>query len=193
MSMNNSHPRYLCDFHVPPIDILRSNTASSIMVILHGINKRQEGCLGLSFPEFSDESLGNVIRVIGYNKNELLQFKRHPLIQLLSKNQTVEISSILECPAGDSELRFIRDRRHDRRTIGHWTNLGLSEREAEERIAMLDAIEDPLHYIWIRSKSGHLFKIYIRKEMSAQRHDGCFNSYGLSSNGVTVPGKGRGN
>ncbi|MRI34281.1 type I-F CRISPR-associated endoribonuclease Cas6/Csy4 [Endozoicomonas sp. OPT23] len=188
MTRVNSKPRFICDFHVPPIDILRSNTASTIMVILHGINKRQEGALGLSFPEYSDESLGNLIRVVSYDKNDLTNFKRHPLIQLLKKNQSVDIPPIRESTEQQSELRFIRDRRNDRRIIGHWTNLGLSEKEAEEKISVLDKITDPLHYIWIRSKSGHLFKIYIRKESSPQRHDGSFSSYGLSSAGATVPG-----
>ena len=179
--------RYLCDFRTPPVDILRSNTASTIMVILHGINKREEGTLGLSFPEYSDDNLGNVIRIISYNQNDLIHFKRHPIVQLLKKNNSVHISNITDCSGQRSEFRFMRDRRHDRRTVGHWTNQGLSESDAEERIAMLDDITDPLHYIWMRSKSGHLFKIYIRKEISEQRHDGCFTNYGLSSSGVTVP------
>ena len=188
MSDLNNCSRYICDFHIPPVDILRSNTASTILVILHGINKRQEGALGLSFPNYSDDNLGNVIRVVSYNRNDLLSFKRHPLIQLLQKNQSVDMKPVSHCSESHSEIRFIRDRRYDRRRVGHWTNLGLTEREAEERISILDEINEPLHYIWIRSKSGHLFKIYIRKEVSHQRHDGSFSSYGLSSSGVTVPG-----
>jgi len=178
----------MCEFKTPPIDTIRSQTASTLMIILHGINKRKLGVLGLSLPEYNEENLGDIFRIISFNKNNLIEYIHHPIIQLLIKTQAVTNASIIESVNSKNEIRFIRDRRYDRRRIGHWVNQGYSENEAKERITMLNEIKEPLHFIWMRSNNGNLFKIYIRKESTPNRLDGLFNSYGLSKEGATVPG-----
>ena len=179
--------RYICDITLAPVELSKSHAASTLMVILHGINKRQSGPLGFSFPQFSEDSLGNIIRLVSYDASQLKGFINNPVIQLLEKNRSVSINSIRENENSGKECCFIRDRRPDRRKMGHWIRSGYSEEEAMEKINLQSEISDPLHFIWMRSKTGHLFKLYIRKEVYTHRQDGAFNSYGLSKAGVTVP------
>ncbi len=181
-------PRYTADIHVPPIEVVRSHVASTLMVILHGINKRGgKGYLGMAFPEFNDESFGNVIRIVSYKHKELMNYITHPVIDLMIKNQSATASSIRKDEEGAGEYRFARDRRPDRRKIGHWINQGYTEQQASEIMAEIRPIEDTLHSIWMRGNKGDCYKIYIRKEFSSSRQDGLFSSYGLSNGGVTVP------
>ncbi|WP_263079903.1 type I-F CRISPR-associated endoribonuclease Cas6/Csy4 [Endozoicomonas sp. Mp262] len=165
--------RFYMDYQLPGVELINTSTISSIITILHGYQARNELSLGLSFPEFSDFSLGNILRIISTSKHDLMKFNSHSIIQLLQKNNNISPGSIITEHKKEKQYRFIRDRRLDRRTASRWVRKkSLTEHEALDKVNYTKRkfpIKDTLHGIWLRSKKGQLFKIYIRKELANEQ------------------------
>ena len=184
--------RFYMDYQLPGVELINSNAISSIVTILHGYQARNELSLGLSFPEFSDVGLGNVLRIISTTEHDLKKFNSHSIIQLLHKNNNIVSGGVVIENDHEKQYRFIRDRRLDRRTPSRWVRKKtLTEQEAVDNVNYTKRkypIKDTLHGIWLRSKKGQLFKIYIRKELADEPVYGDFSSYGLAgANKITVP------
>lgn len=168
---------------------------------MHGfINNNLTGknSVGVSFPLWTDESLGSAIAFVAEDKELLIGLSFQPYFSMMKEEGLFEISSILPVDKENKEVRFIRNQ-----AIGK-SFLGSKKRRmkrAQLRAEKLDFIATPkvneervfdsFHRVVLSSQSTQQdIVLHIQKQECDEVTLNHFNSYGLATNQAwkgTVP------
>ncbi len=176
---------------------------NNIMHVIHGIlSKYDISNIGVSFPEYSENNLGSIVRIFG-NEDNLMRVVDNDGIQTLIKRNMVNME-IDEVPSNATYVQYKRSRidllkgntRNSRyqQKIGYLKGKGVVvdsdiRKEIKDRMRK----ETPKYpFIGTASKStgGCKFMLYVKKVVHVEQIPvkmGEYTSYGLSKNGSCVP------
>lgn len=165
----------------------------------HERNTQFKNSVGICFPLWNEQTVGNVITFVSTNESILTGLSYQPYFSTMMNENLFEISDIKVVPEYVEEARFVfnktiqkifngskkrRIKRAMKRAeeFGHtFTPISVEEREFKL-----------FHEILISSQSsGHEFVLHIQRQYPVQAEIGQgFNGYGFSSNQLwqgTVP------
>ncbi|MFV8409332.1 type I-F CRISPR-associated endoribonuclease Cas6/Csy4 [Vibrio owensii] len=184
---------YFCIRYTPvqaDYELLAGRCISQMHLFM--VNNRQVmNKIGVSFPDWSDVTVGQTIAFVADDKEVMVGLSFQPYFSLMVNEGLFEISSVCEVPDTAIEVRFIRNQ-----TIGK-SFLGSKKRRIKRSMAraeLLDAgtslpvtneerIVDSFHRIPISSgSSGEDYILFVQKEFVSERGAVNFNSYGLATN-----------
>ncbi|MEF1169005.1 type I-F CRISPR-associated endoribonuclease Cas6/Csy4 [Vibrio campbellii] len=193
---------YFCIRYTPvqaDYELLAGRCISQMHLFM--VNNRQAiNKIGVSFPDWSDVTVGQTIAFVAEDKEMMIGLSFQPYFSLMVNEGLFEISSVCEVPDTAIEVRFTRNQ-----TIGK-SFLGSKKRRIKRSMAraeLLDAgtslpvtnekrVIDSFHRIPITSaSSGEDYILFVQKEFVSERVAANFNSYGLATNQErkgTVPG-----
>lgn len=156
------------------------------------VNNRQAmNKIGVSFPDWSDVTVGQTIAFVAEDKDMMVGLSFQPYFSVMVNEGLFEISSVCEVPDIAVEVRFTRNQ-----TIGK-SFLGSKKRRIKRSMARseLSGVEpslpatneervvDSFHRIPISSgSSGEDYMLFAQKELASERVAANFNSYGLATN-----------
>nr|PMF33579.1 type I-F CRISPR-associated endoribonuclease Cas6/Csy4 [Vibrio cyclitrophicus] len=156
------------------------------------VNNRQAmNKIGVSFPDWSDVTVGQTIAFVAEDKEMMVGLSFQPYFSVMVNEGLFEISSVCEVPDTAVEVRFTRNQ-----TIGK-SFLGSKKRRIKRSMARaeLSGVEpslpatneeriiDSFHRIRISSgSSGESYILFVQKELVSERDAANFNSYGLATN-----------
>ncbi|MEZ9128193.1 type I-F CRISPR-associated endoribonuclease Cas6/Csy4 [Vibrio splendidus] len=156
------------------------------------VNNRQAmNKIGVSFPDWSDATVGQTIAFVAEDKEMMVGLSFQPYFSVMVNEGLFEISSVCEVPDTAAEVRFVRNQ-----TIGK-SFLGSKKRRIKRSMARaeLSGVEpslpatneerviDSFHRIPISSgSSGEDYNLFVQKEFVGERVAANFNSYGLATN-----------
>lgn len=156
------------------------------------VNNRQAmNKIGVSFPDWSDVTVGQTIAFVAEDKDMMVGLSFQPYFSVMVNEGLFEISSVCEVPDTAAEVKFVRNQ-----MIGK-SFLGSKKRRIKRSMAraqLLDAgtslpvtneerIVDSFHRIPISSSSsGEDYILFVQKELVSERGVANFNSYGLATN-----------
>ena len=184
---------YFCIRYTPvqaDYELLAGRCISQMHLFM--VNNRQVmNKIGVSFPDWSDVTVGQTIAFVADDKEVMVGLSFQPYFSLMVNEGLFEISSVCEVPDSAIEVRFVRNQ-----TIGK-SFLGSKKRRIKRSMAraeLLDAgtslpvtneerIVDSFHRIPISSaSSGEDYILFVQKELVGERGAANFNSYGLATN-----------
>ncbi|MHB9954811.1 type I-F CRISPR-associated endoribonuclease Cas6/Csy4 [Vibrio campbellii] len=184
---------YFCIRYTPvqaDYELLAGRCISQMHLFM--VNNRQSiNKIGVSFPDWSDVTVGQTIAFVAEDKEMMIGLSFQPYFSLMVNEGLFEISSVFEVPDNAIEVRFTRNQ-----TIGK-SFLGSKKRRIKRSMAraeLLDAgtslpvtneerIVDSFHRIPISSGStGEDYILFVQKEFVSERGAVNFNSYGLATN-----------
>ncbi|WP_114784334.1 type I-F CRISPR-associated endoribonuclease Cas6/Csy4 [Vibrio tetraodonis] len=147
--------------------------------------------VGVSFPNWSESTVGQTIAFVADDKEILIGLSFQPYFSLMVNEGLFEISSACEVPDTAEEVRFVRNQ-----TIGK-NFLGSKKRRIKRSLARAelfgveqslpltneDRVIDHFHRIPISSGSSEQdYMLFVQKECSEECVAANFNSYGLATN-----------
>lgn len=184
---------YFCIRYTPvqaDYELLAGRCISQMHLFM--VNNRQAmNKIGVSFPDWSDVTVGQTIAFVADDKEVMVGLSFQPYFSLMVNEGLFEISSVFEVPDNAIEVRFTRNQ-----TIGK-SFLGSKKRRIKRSMARaeLSGVElllpatneerviDSFHRIQISSaSSGEYYILFVQKESVGERVAGNFNSYGLATN-----------
>ena len=184
---------YFCIRYTPvqaDYELLAGRCISQMHLFM--VNNRQVmNKIGVSFPDWSDVTVGQTIAFVADDKEVMVGLSFQPYFSLMVNEGLFEISSVCEVPDTAIEVRFTRNQ-----TIGK-SFLGSKKRRIKRSMAraeLLDAgtslpvsneerVVDSFHRIPISSgSSGEDYILFVQKEFVSERGAVNFNSYGLATN-----------
>lgn len=187
---------YYVDFEILGAPCDGAFLRNKVFNLIHGtLNQNFAGKIGLSFPDYKENTLGKRIRAFGTFEDLNVLTHQSKLIGL-AESGAVRINAILPVPKLVSAARFIRDRRMEKQAKAF---LARSKRRREKRGTQEKSIAQPhqqnendkttiLPYLKLQSTSNRFtFSLYIRKEPAIDIQHGTYSGYGLSHDGSTVP------
>ncbi|WP_153446846.1 type I-F CRISPR-associated endoribonuclease Cas6/Csy4 [Vibrio algicola] len=168
---------------------------------LHGfINNNLTGKnqVGVSFPLWSDDTLGNAVAFVADDKELLIGLSFQPYFSLMKSEELFDLSPVVPVPTDLPEIRFVRNQ-----TIGK-SFLGSKRRRmkrAQSRAETMGKLITPqpneerefelFHRVPLTSKStGEEMMLHVQKQSNVEVVDTNFNAYGLATNQAwkgTVP------
>ncbi|CAH6869558.1 CRISPR-associated endonuclease Csy4 [Vibrio chagasii] len=156
------------------------------------VNNRQAmNRIGVSFPDWNESSVGQIIAFVAEDKEMLIGLSFQPYFSMMVNDGLFEISSVCEVPDIAVEVRFVRNQ-----TIGK-SFLGSKKRRIKRSMARAelsgdepslpatneDRVIDSFHRIPISSGSSEEdYILFVQKELVSERVAANFNSYGLATN-----------
>ncbi|YCO02798.1 type I-F CRISPR-associated endoribonuclease Cas6/Csy4 [Vibrio sp. VNB-15] len=184
---------YFCIRYTPvqaDYELLAGRCISQMHLFM--VNNRQSiNKIGVSFPDWSDVTVGQTIAFVAEDKEMMIGLSFQPYFSLMVNEGLFEISSVCEVPDNALEVRFTRNQ-----TIGK-SFLGSKKRRIKRSMAraeLLDAgtslpvtneerIVDSFHRVPISSgSSGEDYMLFVQKVLVSERGAANFNSYGLATN-----------
>lgn len=184
---------YFCIRYTPvqaDYELLAGRCISQMHLFM--VNNRQAmNKIGVSFPDWSDVTVGQTIAFVADDKEMMIGLSFQPYYSLMVNEGLFEVSSVCEVPDNALEVRFTRNQ-----TIGK-SFLGSKKRRIKRSMAraeLLDAgtslpvtneerVVDSFHRIPISSgSSGEDYILFVQKEFVCERGAVNFNSYGLATN-----------
>ncbi|PTP67306.1 type I-F CRISPR-associated endoribonuclease Cas6/Csy4 [Vibrio splendidus] len=184
---------YFCIRYTPvqaDYELLAGRCISQMHLFM--VNNRQAmNSIGVSFPDWNESSVGQIIAFVAEDKDMLIGLSFQPYFSLMINEGLFEVSSVCEVPDTAVEVRFVRNQ-----TIGK-SFLGSKKRRIKRSMvrAELSGVEpslpatneerviDSFHRIPISSgSSGEDYILFVQKESVGERVAGNFNSYGLATN-----------
>lgn len=164
--------------------------AGRCISVLHGfVAKQNSNSIGVAFPSWSTDSLGNSIAFVSKESSLLDDFASQPYFQAMQGEGFVESTSLLNVPEGLGEVRFVRNQRAAKMFPGEKRRrLKRAKKRAAERgedfvpvISSLVQEESLLHPILMDSKSSQQrYLLFIQKEeVEEPVYD--YNSYGFAT------------
>ncbi|MDA0123230.1 type I-F CRISPR-associated endoribonuclease Cas6/Csy4 [Vibrio sp. MM46] len=184
---------YFCIRYTPvqaDYELLAGRCISQMHLFM--VNNRQAmNKIGVSFPDWSDVTVGQTIAFVADDKEVMVGLSFQPYFSLMVNEGLFEISSVCEVSDTAIEVRFVRNQ-----TIGK-SFLGSKKRRIKRSIARaeLSGVEpslpatneervvDSFHRIPISSgSSGEDYILFVQKELVSERGEANFNSYGLATN-----------
>lgn len=162
------------------------------LFIMHGyICKQNIQGIGISFPHWSDESIGNVIAFFYYDKAALNTLSQQRFFIDMKECGFFSISSIEQVPVDCPEVRFKRNQTikkifpgEKRRRLERLKKRALAQgREFKPEKLKIVREFDSFHQISVDSVSKSAdVQLYIQKELGVEYCESSFNSYGLATN-----------
>lgn len=155
------------------------------------ISKNKIQDLGISFPEWSNSSLGQVISFIHKSTATLDDFKKQAYFIDMLDCGFFKISETLLVPDTCQEVRFVRNQSISKSFQGSAKRrLKRLKKRAENQGRPFNPQKpispkevDLFHRVLMSSSSNQQdFIIHIQKENNVEISTPCFNSYGLSTN-----------
>ncbi|NVO75339.1 type I-F CRISPR-associated endoribonuclease Cas6/Csy4 [Photobacterium damselae] len=156
------------------------------------VNNRQAmNKIGVSFPDWSDATVGQTIAFVAEDKEMMIGLSFQPYFSLMVNEGLFEISSICEVSVNALEVRFVRNQ-----TIGK-SFLGSKKRRIKRSMARSelfsagtslpvtneDRVIDSFHRIPVSSgSSAQDYILFVQKELVGELVTANFNSYGLATN-----------
>ncbi|WP_435248851.1 type I-F CRISPR-associated endoribonuclease Cas6/Csy4 [Vibrio sp. nBUS_14] len=156
------------------------------------VNNRQAmNKIGVSFPYWSDVTVGQTIAFVAEDKDMMVGLSFQPYFSMMVNEGLFEISSVCEVPDTVAEVRFVRNQ-----MIGK-SFLGSKKRRIKRSMARSELsgagpslpvnneerVIDSFHRIPISSgSSGEDYMLFVQKEFVGDRVAANFNSYGLATN-----------
>ncbi|MCD9523204.1 type I-F CRISPR-associated endoribonuclease Cas6/Csy4 [Photobacterium carnosum] len=179
--------RYLVD------DIDVGLVAGRCISILHGVlcskaNKYRG--IGVAFPQWSSDNLGNEIAFVSSDKSALQFLINQPYFEMMVSDNVFAISCVCIVPNDLPEVRFKRNQNIAKCFTGEKRRrLERAKRRAKERGEIFEPINDYqnrevgiFHRVFMTSKqSGQRYILHIQKELSLSVSD-TFTSYGFATN-----------
>ena len=184
---------YFCIRYTPvqaDYELLAGRCISQMHLFM--VNNRQAmNKIVVSFPDWSDVTVGQTIAFVADDKEMMIGLSFQPYYSLMVNEGLFEVSSVCEVPDNALEVRFTRNQ-----TIGK-SFLGSKKRRIKRSMAraeLLDAgtslpvtneerVVDSFHRIPISSgSSGEDYILFVQKEFVCERGAANFNSYGLATN-----------
>ncbi|MEZ8639207.1 type I-F CRISPR-associated endoribonuclease Cas6/Csy4 [Vibrio splendidus] len=184
---------YFCIRYTPvqaDYELLAGRCISQMHLFM--VNNRQAiNKIGVSFPDWSDVTVGQTIAFVAEDKEMMIGLSFQPYFSLMVNEGLFEISSVFEVPDNAIEVRFTRNQ-----TIGK-SFLGSKKRRIKRSMAraeLLDAepslpvtneerVIDSFHRIPISSgSSAQDYILFVQKESVGERVAANFSSYGLATN-----------
>ncbi|WP_305374061.1 type I-F CRISPR-associated endoribonuclease Cas6/Csy4 [Photobacterium leiognathi] len=180
--------RYLVD------DIDLGLVAGRCVNILHGVllsKKNQYSGIGVSFPKWSNSSLGNEIAFVSYDRHALDYLIQQPYFEMMMNEKIFLISSVNTVPKELPEVSFRRNQNIAKCFTGEKRRrLQRAKRRAEERGEAFEPVKvhqsrevELFHSVFMNSKkSGQKFLLHIQRYSSPDIVFESYNSYGFSTN-----------
>ncbi|KLE25854.1 type I-F CRISPR-associated endoribonuclease Cas6/Csy4 [Vibrio diabolicus] len=180
---------YFCIRYTPvqaDYELLAGRCISQMHLFM--VNNRQAmNKIGVSFPDWSDVTVGQTIAFVADDKEMMVGLSFQPYFSLMVNEGLFEISSVCEVLDTAIEVRFVRNQ-----TIGK-SFLGSKKRRIKRSMARAfepslpvtneERVIDSFHRIPISSgSSGEDYILFVQKELVSERGVGSFNSYGLATN-----------
>ena len=169
--------------------------------IMHGfINKNPTGknAVGVSFPFWTEESLGNAIAFVAEDKELLIGLSFQPYFSLMKEEGLFELSGVLPVADDAKEVRFIRNQAIGKSFLGSKRRRMKRAQDRAEKLGNIqpnkvneDRVFDNFHRIPLSSQSTNQdIMLHVQKEECVDIRLNHFNSYGLATNQAwkgTVP------
>ncbi|EGR0692730.1 type I-F CRISPR-associated endoribonuclease Cas6/Csy4 [Vibrio parahaemolyticus] len=184
---------YFCIRYTPvqaDYELLAGRCISQMHLFM--VNNRQSiNKIGVSFPDWSDVTVGQTIAFVAEDKEMMIGLSFQPYFSLMVNEGLFEISNVFEVPDNAIEVRFTRNQ-----TIGK-SFLGSKKRRIKRSMARAELLDvgtslpvtneerivDSFHRIPISSgSSGEDYILFVQKEFVSERGAVNFNSYGLATN-----------
>ncbi|HIF9059471.1 TPA: type I-F CRISPR-associated endoribonuclease Cas6/Csy4 [Photobacterium damselae] len=164
------------------------------LTILHGFNyKYNTRSIGVSFPEWCDDTIGKKISFISTNRIELDLLLKHQYFTQMRKLSYFDISTTNQVPDDCEYVSFIRNqlidkstpagqirkqKRLEKRAIARQELFSISHIKQRESIVL-----HPYHSIEINSRSkSSFFRLNIQMKVeNSLAGSSTFSSYGLSN------------
>lgn len=160
--------------------------------VMHGfICKREIQGLGVSFPAWSDASIGHVIAFVHEDKGVLNELKLQGYFQDMQECGFFSVGDVGAVPDDCNEVRFKRNQSIAKMFAGEARRrLKRLEKRAHARGESFTPSKcceprelDNFHCIAIESKStGQGFLLHVQKEKVRRPEQAEFNQYGLATN-----------
>ncbi|WP_028764245.1 type I-F CRISPR-associated endoribonuclease Cas6/Csy4 [Shewanella colwelliana] len=160
--------------------------------IMHGfICKHEIKGLGVSFPAWSDTSIGHVIAFVHKDKGVLSELKQQGYFQDMQECGFFSVGDVGAVPDDCNEVRFKRNQSiakifvgEARRRLKRLEKRALARGEPFTTSKCYEPRElDNFHCIAIESKStGQDFLLHVQKEKVRRPEQAEFNQYGLATN-----------
>lgn len=168
--------------------------------ILHGVicNVGTSG-IGVAFPRWSEQSIGNVIAFVSVSKELLITLAQQSYFQMMRNDCVFKVSEVFPVIDSLAEVRFVRNQQVAKSFRGEKKRrYERAKRRAEARgesynppISPVEREVSLFHRAHVGSKStGERFVLHIQCEEGLQEKYHCYNSYGLATNAEhrgTVP------
>ncbi|WP_028116280.1 type I-F CRISPR-associated endoribonuclease Cas6/Csy4 [Ferrimonas senticii] len=185
--------RYFFAIRYLPVDVDACLLAGRCISVLHGFLCRHQvaGGIGVSFPDWTEASLGNSIAFVCANKALLEHFSKQNYFDIMASDQLFECTEIHPVSRSCPEVRFKRNQSIAKCFPGEKRRrLERAKRRAEDRgevfQPVVDVIErriDPFHSVLMHSKStGQQFLLHIQKELNLCERSDSYGQYGLGTN-----------
>ncbi|MDG1752495.1 MAG: type I-F CRISPR-associated endoribonuclease Cas6/Csy4 [Thalassotalea sp.] len=162
------------------------------LFIMHGyICKQNIQGIGVSFPRWSDESIGNVIAFFYSDKDVLNVLSRQRFFNDMKECGFFSLSEVVEVPTDCPEVRFKRNqtikkifpaekkrrlKRLEKRAQAQGKNFN------PEKLTSVREF-DLFHQVSVASVSKSVdVELFIQKELGVEYSESSFNSYGLATN-----------
>lgn len=175
--------------------------AGRCISIMHGFTTKIQTSayqVGVVFPKWSNNSLGNIIGFVAEDEKALIGLSYQPYFSTMKSEQLFDISPIEPVPTALDEVRFVRNTAIEKTFLGskkRRINRTLKRAEYSGKTHTLRNREerefDLYHSIPISSiSSGEDFLLNIQKEQVCNKEAPNFNGYGFATNQArrgTVP------
>ncbi len=157
------------------------------------VNNRQAiNKIGVSFPDWSDVTVGQTIAFVAEDKEMMIGLSFQPYFSLMVNEGLFEISSVYEVPDTAAEVRFTRNQTIGKSFLGSKKKRRIKRSMARAELAGVEPslpvtneerVIDSFHRIPISSgSSGEDYILFVQKELVSERDAANFNSYGLATN-----------
>ena len=168
--------------------------------IMHGfICKHEIEGLGVSFPAWSDASIGNVIAFVHSDMGALKELRQQSYFQDMQECGFFEVGDVVVVPGGCNEVRFKRNQNiakifvgETRRRLKRLEKRALARGEVFNPNKSLEPRDrEAFHRIAMSSDTSRQdYLLHIQRCMADKRLEPMFNSYGFATNKLlngTVP------
>lgn len=196
--------RYYFFIHYLPKQVDNEMLAGRCISVLHGFisndrNQAYRHQIGISFPHWDVQTVGNMIAFVSTNETILTGLMFQPYFSMMMTESLFEISDIFKVPQGAHQLRFIRNRTIDKIFVGSKrkrVRRAIKRAQADMRIyTPMDDEErnvELFHSVPMKSHSSNQeYCLFIQMEpLGDAEPDDNYGSYGFASNAKwqgTVP------
>ena len=184
--------RYYFCIHYLPERIDTCLVSGRCISILHGfIAKRQCSGIGVSFPQWSNGSLGKSIAFVSDDKALLELLSEQPYFEMMKNENVFSISTVNKVPCNSPEVRFKRNQNIAKCFVGEKKRrLKRAKKRAEARGEEFKPILNSamrevelFHNVAVHSKSSNTtLMLHIQKEVNIDKGSNDYGNYGLATN-----------
>lgn len=175
-----------------PINCDYSLLAGRCIGILHGYLSRFElDSIGVSFPNWNDETVGNQIAFVSENQSHLQALRQQNYFQMMSHDDLFKLSAVRAVPEFDDEVQFVRNQSISKAFAGERRRrLARAKRRADARgeeynpsYEFVPKEIEHFHSIPVTSNSNkNEFVLHVQLSEEPTALSCQFNKYGFATN-----------